>query len=103
LLLVAAAVPASAQGGPPPGMGRPEGVRGDPKRAEMDAQTRREAMLRTAGRPGSAAEVNPLQLAAAIEQTKNDFKRIQLLRNDIVASLLAKKPLDYRQLASEAE
>jgi hypothetical protein len=86
--------------GPPPGMGAPGNI--SPKEA-MDAQTRREAILRSAGKRTASAEVNPQQLAAAIEQTKNDFKRIQLLRNELVERLVAHKPLDYKQLTTQAE
>ncbi len=69
----------------------------------MDEQIRREAALRGAEMRPRPAELNPQQLASAIEQTKNDFKRIQILRNEIVERLLAKKPLDYKQLASQAD
>ena len=99
-LLWACAGAAAAQGGPPPGAGAPAAP--NPK-AAMDEQTRREAMLRGAEMRPRPAELSPQQLAAAIEQTKNDFKRIQLLRNEIVERLLAKQPLDYKQLSSQAE
>jgi hypothetical protein len=64
---------------------------------------RREAALRGAGMRPPAVQLNPQELAAAIEQTKNDFKRIQLLRNEVVERLVAQKPLDYKQLTTQAE
>jgi hypothetical protein len=100
MLLLAAASAAQAQVGPPPGMGAP-GVT-NPK-AAADAQMRREAALRGAGMRPPAVQLNPQQLAAAIGQTKNDFKRIQLLRNEMVERLVAKQPLDYRQLTTQSE
>jgi hypothetical protein len=100
VVLSACAGAGRAQVGPPPGAGAPPAPN---PRAAMDQQIRREAALRGAEMRPRPAELNPQQLAAAIEQTKNDFKRIQILRNEIVERLLAKKPLDYRQLASQAE
>jgi hypothetical protein len=98
--LSACAGAARAQVGPPPGAGAP--VSPNP-RAAMDEQIRREAALRGAEMRPRPAELNPQQLASAIEQTKTDFKRIQILRNEIVERLLAQKPLDYKQLTSQAD
>jgi len=97
LVLMAAGVVAAQ--GPPAGAG-PPGLR-DPK-SETNIQADREATLRTAEIGPAAAQMNKQRLAAAIEQTKQDFKRIQLIRNDIVDNLVAKKPLDYRLIAKQA-
>ncbi|HST52126.1 MAG TPA: hypothetical protein VLJ61_08960 [Pyrinomonadaceae bacterium] len=97
LLLIAAGVTAAQ--GPPAGAG-PPGVR-DPK-SETNIQADREATLRTAEVVPAATQMNQQRLAAAIEQTKQDFKRIQLIRNDIVDNLVAKKPLDYKLIAKQA-
>jgi hypothetical protein len=101
LILVAFAA-ARAQG-PPPGMGRPEGPLGDPKRVEMEEQRRREAVLRGAEKRPAEEQMNKQRLMAGIEQTKQDFKRIQLVRKDMVEDLLAKKPLNFRQVYERAE
>lgn len=100
VLLASAA--ASGQGAPPgppapdrPGVTNPKG--------DTDARTYREAKLRSAEIGTSTGGMTPQQLAAAIEQTKNDFKRIQLVRNDLVDLLVSKKPFDYKQLAGQAE
>ena len=98
LLLVASAV-ASAQG-PPAGAGAPGRV--NPK-DETQGRTNREARLRSAELEATSVQVNQKQLAAAIEQTKNDFKRIQLVRNDLVDLLVSKQPFEYKQLAEQAE
>ena len=98
LLLLAAASAASAQGRPPasaaPGRINPKD--------ETQGRTNREAVLRSAEMGATAGQVNQKQLAAAIEQTKSDFKRIQLLRNELVDRLVAKQPLDYKLLAEQA-
>ncbi len=97
-LLLAAAAAAAAQG-PPAGTGAPGRV--NPK-DDTQSRTNREARLRSAEWGAANAEVNQKQLAAAIEQTKNDFKRIQLVRNDLVDLLVSKKPFEYKQLAEQA-
>jgi hypothetical protein len=98
LILVALAA-AQAQGRPPgaeaPGYKNPKG--------EVDAGTNREARLRSAEVGATAEQLNRQRLIAGIEQTKQDFKRIQLVRNDIVDDLVAKKPLDFRQVSERAD
>jgi len=96
-LLLISTCAALAQG-PPAGGGGPPIV--NPK-GETDAQTGREASLRSAEMPASTDQASQRRLAAAIEQTKQDFKRIQLIRNDLIDELLAKKPLDYKQVAEQ--
>jgi Spy/CpxP family protein refolding chaperone len=99
-VMLAAAAAAHAQPPSPDAGGRP-GVT-NPK-GDTDARTNREAMLRSAEIGTSGGRMTPQQLAAAIEQTRNDFKRIQLVRNDLVDLLVSKKPFDYKQLAGQAE
>jgi hypothetical protein len=85
---------------PAQGVGAPARI--NPK-DETNDRTNREARLRSA-EVGAALDVkNQKQLAAAIEQTRNDFKRIQLVRNDLVDLLVSKHQLDYKQLAGQAE
>jgi hypothetical protein len=97
-LLLTAGGAALAQG-PPAGAGAP-GFK-NPK-GDTDVQTDREAALRSAELKSAASQMNQQRLAAAIEQTKQDFKRIQLIRNDMVDSLVAKKPLDFKLVARQA-
>ena len=52
--------------------------------AEVDASTR-----------SSADEKNQKLLQAAIANMKEDFSRIQIVRNDIARNLVARKPLDH--------
>lgn len=103
VLVMLAAAAAQGQGAPPGPPGpdaRPGGIS---PRSETDLQTNRETRLRSAEIGTSAGRMTPQQLAAAIEQTRNDFKRIQLVRNDLVDLLVSKKPFDYKQLAGQAE
>ena len=102
LLAAAAAMGQSVPPGAPSpeAGGRPGGIG---PRADTDARTHREARLRSAEIGTSTGGMTPQQLAAAIEQTKSDFKRIQLVRNDLVDLLVSKRPFDYKQLAGQAE
>lgn len=97
-IVLFAAVAASAQG--PPGVGAPGLV--NPK-GDTDAQTNREAKLRSAEIGATAEEVNKQRLLAGIEQTKQDFKRIQVVRNDMVDDIVAKKPFDFKQVSERAD
>jgi hypothetical protein len=98
-IILFAAFAASAQG-PPPGADAP-GLR-NPK-GDTDAQTNREAKLRSAEVGATAEELNKQRLLAGIEQTKQDFKRIQLVRNDMVDDIVAKKPFDFKQISERAD
>ena len=101
LLATAAALGQGAPpGAPSPTAGGRPGVTSP--RADTDARTHREARLRSAEIGATATgQMNRRQLAAAIEQTRNDFKRIQVVRNDIIDLLVSRRPLDYRQLAEQ--
>jgi hypothetical protein len=95
LLITASAVLAQ---GPPAGAGRPSIT--NPK-GDTDAQTGREASLRSAEMPATADQSAQRRLAAALDQTKQDFKRIQLIRNEMIDELLANKPFDYKRIAEQ--
>lgn len=78
---------------PPPGMA-------NPKRAAIERQER-EAILRNTGlTPRRVEDMRGTQAAA--EQVKQDFKRIQILRNNLVRHLAADGPLDYKVIAGES-
>ena len=97
-LLFIAAGAALAQG--PAGSGAPPII--NPK-GDTDAQTNREAALRSAEVGARNELLNKQRLLAGIEQTKQDFKRIQLVRNDMVDDLVAKRPLDFKQISERAD
>jgi Spy/CpxP family protein refolding chaperone len=94
-LTLFACAAASAQGTGAPAVINPKG--------DTDAQTNREARLRSAEVGATAEQLNKQRLLAGIEQTKQDFKRIQVVRNDMVDDLVAKKPLDFKQISERAE
>src|SRR5947208_6327451 len=54
-----------------------------------------EGRLRSAEMDVGADEKNQKLVREAIANMKQDFARIQVLRNDIARNLVARKPLDY--------
>jgi hypothetical protein len=90
----------AALGQAPPGSSAPAIV--NPK-GDTDAQTNREAMMRSAEIGSTAEQKNKQRLLAGIEQTKQDFKRIQFVRNNMVDDLVAKRPLDLKQISERAD
>ena len=102
-LLVAAlfsfcvAAPTLAQGkpasaGPPPN-----------NNPNLDDRIRQidEGRLRGAETNVSLEEENQKRLQAAIVNMKDDYKRIQVLRNDIARNLVARKPIEYKLVAEQ--
>lgn len=71
-------------------------------RLEERERQNREMQLRSAGGMGVAATaLNQQRLNAAIEQVQQDFKRIQIIRNEMVHYLLANKPLEYKYISEQ--
>jgi hypothetical protein len=60
-----------------------------------------EGRLRGAETNVSLEEENQKRLQAAIVNMKDDYKRIQVLRNDIARNLIARKPLEYKLVAEQ--
>jgi len=97
------ATPTLAQGrapaGPPPGAGPPPII--NPRADDRERQDN-EARLRSAEMDAAAAEAeNKKNIQAAIASMKEDFTRIQVLRNDIARNLVAHKPLDYNLITEQ--
>src|SRR2546427_4298583 len=61
-----------------------------------------EGRLRGAETNVSLEEENQKRLQAAIVNMKDDYKRIQVLRNDIARNLVARKPLDYKLVSEQS-
>ena len=80
-------------GAPPPGAG-------NPKREAIERQGR-EAMLRGAEILARPTEDQRGGRATA-EQLKQDFKRIQVLRNNLARHMKSEGPLDYEVIADTA-
>jgi hypothetical protein len=58
-------------------------------------------MLRGAELPARSSK-DQRSVQAAAEQVKQDFKRIQVLRNSLARHLTSKSPLDYKTIADTA-
>src|SRR5687767_4286890 len=63
----------------------------DLKRAQRDRE-QREAMLRTAETGAAVVKLDEKRIAAAVDQLKDDFRQVQIIRNEIVRTLLANRP-----------
>ena len=77
----------------------PPGIR-DPKSETRERQDR-EATLRSAEMGVSVAKIDQQRLEASIKEIKEDFRRIQIVRNEIARSVLAEKPFDYKAIYGE--
>jgi hypothetical protein len=73
----------------------------DLKRQQRERE-HREAMLRTMEAKAAIDKLDQKQIEAAIKQVNEDFKQIQIVRNEMVRNLLANRPLDYRLISEEA-
>ena len=84
--------------------GKPAGA-GPPPNNNPNVQDRfrqvDEAKLRSAEVEAGAEEKNQKLLQAAIANMKEDFSRIQVLRNDIARNLVARKPIEYKLVAEQ--
>src|SRR5712692_1441359 len=74
----------------------------DPKFETLERQNR-EATLRSAELGAAAAKTDQRRIQASIDQIKEDFRRLQVIRNEMVHNLLAGKPLDYKLVSAQVE
>ncbi|HKE59186.1 MAG TPA: hypothetical protein VKB46_20900 [Pyrinomonadaceae bacterium] len=77
---------------PPPGAGAPGII--NPRAADRQRQIN-EGRLRSAEMEATAELENQKHIQEVIVHMKEDFTRIQVVRNDIARNLVAHKPLDY--------
>lgn len=70
---------------------------------EVRERQQREAQLRSAEMVGPAKKGDTRDFEAGTRQMREDFKAIQVLRNNIARHLLSEKPLDYKFIAVETE
>jgi hypothetical protein len=96
--LLLAAVPAVAQRAATPGPPAP-GNR-DPM-GEARERQQREAQLRSAEMVVGAKPPNRPGAEAAAEKMRDDFRNIQLLRNQVVRHLQSNQKLDYKLIADK--
>jgi hypothetical protein len=79
---------------------RPAG--GPDLKAEQRKREVRETMLRNSELGAAIEKGDQKRIEAAVEQVKQDFKQIQIVRNEIARNILANKPADYKLISGEA-
>ena len=84
--------------GPPPGAGAP--ANNNPKSMDRERQVD-QSKLRTAEMNAVIDDQNQKRLQAAIVNMKEDYARIQVVRNNIARNLVARKPLDYKLVSEQ--
>jgi hypothetical protein len=87
-----------AQNQAPPGGGAPGVIN---PRTEDRARQLSEGRLRSVEMDAAARKESEKLIQAAIVNMKEDFARIQVLRNDIARNLVARKPFDYELIAKQ--
>ncbi|MDQ3918636.1 MAG: hypothetical protein M3348_09175 [Acidobacteriota bacterium] len=97
-LLLAAAAACAAQAGMPARV--PSDARVDPEAARIRDEQRREMQMRGTGTSSPRADERSVKAAA--EQLNEDFKRIQVIRNDIAHALKVEGVLDYKRVSGQA-
>jgi len=98
LCLASSALAQRTPTGPPAGAGPPPN--NNPNLEDRSRQVN-ESRLRSAEMNVGTEEKNQKLLQAAIVNMKEDFSRIQVLRNDIARNLIARKPLDYKLVSEQ--
>ena len=100
--LLAAAIVSLCMIGTTMGQGKPAGAGLPPNNnPNLDDRARQvdEGRLRSAEAEAGTEQKNQKLVQAAIVNMKEDFARIQVLRNEIARNLVAQKPLDYSLLS----
>jgi len=102
IFAISVAIPTLAQArtpaGPPAGAGPP--ANNNP-RLEDRARQADESKLRSTELDAAVESEKAQRVRAAIGHMKEDFSRIQVLRNDIARNLVARKPLDFALVAEQ--
>ena len=58
--------------------------------------------MRTAETGAAIVKLDEKRIAAAVDQLKDDFRQVQIIRNEIVRTLLTNQPLDYKLISNKA-
>jgi NAD(P)-dependent dehydrogenase (short-subunit alcohol dehydrogenase family) len=77
----------------------PAGPRTDPEAARIRDEKQREMQLRNL--EASASHSNEKAVRAALDQLNQDFKRIQIIRNDIAHAIKVDGALDYKRVSDQ--
>jgi hypothetical protein len=83
---------------PPPGAGAPGVI--NPRAEDRERQIR-EGRLRSAELDATVESENKKHIEEVVVHMKEDFTRIQMVRNDIARNLVAHKPLDYSLVSQQ--
>jgi hypothetical protein len=78
----------------------PAGSLTDPEAARIRDEKQREMQLRNL-EAGGAPHANEKAVKAALDQLSQDFKRIQIIRNDIAHAINVEGTLDYKRVSDE--
>jgi hypothetical protein len=77
----------------------PTGPHADPEAARVRDEKQREMQLRNLG--AGAPRANEKAVRAALDQLNHDFKRIQIIRNDIAHAIKVDGALDYKRVSDQ--
>lgn len=84
-----------------PGMGV-SAPRVDPAVERIRDEQQRQMALRSGGRRSADAHVDEKTVKAAAEQLNEDFKRVQIIRNELARAVTSGGALDYKHVSEEA-
>lgn len=74
----------------------------DPAVERIRDEQRRQMALRSGGRRGEDAHADERAIKAAAEQLNEDFKRVQVIRNELARAVTSGSALDYKHVSEEA-
>jgi hypothetical protein len=74
----------------------------DPAAERIRDEQQREMVLRSGGRRVENAHADERAIKAAAEQLNQDFKRVQIIRNDLARAVTSGSALDYRRVSDAA-
>jgi hypothetical protein len=74
----------------------------DPAVERIRDEQQRQMVLRSGGRHEDGAPVDERTVKAAAEQLNQDFKRVQIIRNELARAATSGSALDYRRVSDEA-
>lgn len=85
------------------GQGVPVSVpRVDPAAERIRDEQQREMILRSGGRHAEGAPTDERVVKAAAEQLNQDFKRVQVIRNELARAVTSGAALDFKHVSEEA-
>ena len=76
--------------------------RTDPAKERIRDEQQRQMALRSGGHREGDAHVDEKTVKAAAEQLNEDFKRVQVIRNELARAVTSGSALDYKHVSEEA-